>query len=194
MKNKVEKIKEFMNDQEKLKAFLNDEKFIEKVSKSEATVEIYRKELKKFDLEITEKEAEQIQETVNKIFETPTEKIKLEDDFLKEIAGGKPNASSQGLSPSATAGMSAGIAAAWLGSGIGCAVAASVYRKKGNKDKFHKCATAAFHILNAPLLPLEAGLAFTVASTGGGSSANEDLKALFTHPVEHYLGVDVKED
>ncbi|MBR2735532.1 MAG: hypothetical protein IKE05_05005, partial [Clostridia bacterium] len=152
MPNKEEQIKEFLKNKEKLKALLNDEEFIDKVSKREATAETYREKFKKLGLEIDDEDAKQIQSTVSKLFEMPTEKIKLDDEFLKDIAGGDPPpsynidtpggddvSSRRGLSASDKWSLGLGIGipvAAWLVSGVGYAIAASVYRKRKNKDKF----------------------------------------------------------
>lgn len=208
MKSREEQIKKFLSDEKKLKALVNDEAFIDKVSGGCATPEAYQEELKKFGLEISEDEAKQIEDTVNKIFETPTEQ--LDDDFLKNIAGGvvsndntainnenenvRAPSSSRGLPTGAVVGLAVGIpVAAWLGSGIGCAIAASVYRKKKNKDKFHKCATAAFHIFNTPFLPIEA-IGVLAMAPELNQRDFKDLGVLFTHPVESIFGLDDEED
>ena len=212
MENREKQIKEFFNDEKKFKALVNDDEFIGKVSGGNVTTETYKDELRKRGLEITTDEARQIQNTVTKIFETPTEK--LDDEFLEDVAGcggtdnnqygSNENASKtvQGSSGSGYAlvwGLGIGVpVAAWLASGIGCGVAASVYRKQGNKDKFHKCATAAFHILNAPLFPIELGGVLAVSpiisesnkSVRDGATAN--IKNFFTRPVESIFGIDVE--
>ncbi|MBR2578593.1 MAG: hypothetical protein IKE41_00430, partial [Clostridia bacterium] len=179
----------------------------------EATAETYREKFKKLGLEIDDEDAKQIQSTVNKIFEMPTEKIKLDDDFLKNVAGGNDSPSYEDIdtpggdepASSDKQALAWGIggsvaAAAWLFSGVGCAIAASVYRKQKDKEKFHKCATASFHILNAPLLPVEvaAGVAFVLAAGAmmqhglPASSPSGDPSKLVTHPVETIFGVNVE--
>lgn len=90
MKNREEVIKEFLNDKEKLKAISEDEEFISKVSKGKATPETYKEEFKKIGLELTDEEAVQTAETINKIQNTPEEKLPkvLNDLSLENISGG----------------------------------------------------------------------------------------------------------
>ena len=83
------KIKEFMSDEKNLKALLTDDEFISKVSGGNATSETYMEKFKKLGLELSAEEAEAVGNTVNKIFETPTEE--LDDEFLKNISGSGPD-------------------------------------------------------------------------------------------------------
>ena len=180
MKNHEQKIKEFMSDEKKLKALLTDEIFIGKVAGGEATPETYQEEIRKLGLELSIDEAAQIQNTVNKIFETPAEK--LEDEFLKQIAGGKRNdnasidkslrhqndnavvaKSSKGSTSTVSAGDVAGTAFfATLGAsalaGCGCAIAAFAYEMKGNAHARDKCGFAATALLGVPVLIAWAGM------------------------------------
>ena len=148
-----EKIKAFLKDEEKVKALMNDKKFIEKVSNREDTPETYKDTLEKLGLEISIDEAKQIQDIVRKIFDTPTEK--LDNDFLKNISGGKgPYAyagsndntenNTSDVSESGGSGLSRGINTRGIGiglalggacclSGLGCVIAGLVYAKKARE-------------------------------------------------------------
>ena len=68
MTSNEEKIKAFLNDEEKMKALLNDEEFINKVSSEAATAETYKEEFKKFDIELSDDEANRMKDTIIKIF------------------------------------------------------------------------------------------------------------------------------
>ena len=154
MKNE-EKLKAFFNDKEKVKALANDEEFIDKVSKREATSETYKEEFKKFDIEISEDEAKQIQDTVNKIFETPNEKL-LDDEFLEGVVGGGDSEYSPGIGTAWLIASGGTLVAA-----AGCAVAAFAYDKKGNYGASARCALAAVvlgmpTVLNVAFLTIEA--------------------------------------
>ena len=160
MTSNEEKIKAFLNDEKKMKALLNDEEFINKVSSEEATAETYKEEFKKFDIELSDDEANQMKDTIVKIFKTPTEELR--DEFLKGVSGGgyddidNDNARigaqvSQGTSSGQLSGTSSselsegGIVGAVLGTiggiavgvwGIttaGYAIASAVYKKKAEK-------------------------------------------------------------
>ena len=156
MTSNKEKIKAFLNDEKKMEALLNDEEFMNKVSNEEATAETYKEEFKKFDIELSDDEANQIKDTISKIFKTPTEE--LNDEFLKDVAGGgydyidnknKMNQQmSQGTSSSVVGvdkAIGIGVAAAstlWLASAIGIRIAGKVYEKKAdiewdNQEKKH---------------------------------------------------------
>lgn len=112
MPNSAEKIKAFFSDEQKIKELTGDEKFIKMVSDESATPEDYQEKFKKLGLDLSLEEAEEIHNTVKKIFETPTEK--LTDEFLFNVAGGSPNnqneKSGKGLSPSAKIGEAVGLA------------------------------------------------------------------------------------
>ena len=169
MTSNEEKIKAFLNDEKKMKALLNDEEFINKVSSEEATAETYKEEFKKFDIELSDDEANQMKDTIVKIFKTPTEELR--DEFLKGVSGGgyddidNDNARigaqvSQGTSSGQLSGTSSselsegGIVGAVLGTiggiavgvwGIttaGYAIASAVYKKKAEKYRSKDLATA----------------------------------------------------
>lgn len=127
---------------------------------------------------------------------------KLDDSFLQNIAGGGSGPisnentenerlsaapSSQGLSKGAKLGI--GIGTVWLASGVGCAIAASIYKKKCDWDNFYKCGTAAFNILNAPLLPFESPLILVAPLTGLPTEAIKET--VFTNPLANFFGMEI---
>lgn len=90
MQNREEVIKAFFSDEEKVQAIAKDEEFLNKVSGGEATPETYKEEFKKFGLDLTDEEAAQTEEMVNKIHSTPDEKLPkvLNDLSLESVSGG----------------------------------------------------------------------------------------------------------
>ena len=165
MTSNEEKIKAFLNDEKKMKALLNDEEFINKVSSEEATAETYKEEFKKFDIELSDDEANRMKDTIIKIFKTPTEE--LTDEFLKDVAGGSvyggsfyknisnknknminqpesqgapQSSSSSGISVEGAIGIgAAAVGIAWATSITGFAIAGAIYKQKAvnewNKGK-----------------------------------------------------------
>lgn len=90
MEKQEEKFKKFFSDESKIKEFLNDEEFAEKVSGGAATEQTYIDEFKKFGLNITGAEAEEISKTANKLLSVQ----KLDDETISNITGGKVDKSS----------------------------------------------------------------------------------------------------
>ena len=160
MTSNEEKIKAFLNDGKKMKALLNDEEFMNKVSNEEATAETYNEEFKKFDIELSDDEANQIKDIISKIFKTPAEE--LTDEFLKDVSGGYagPNISNYKLvdnnkmkadnsapsgKPSSGVnvgevvgiGAAAAVGLAWATSLMGFAIASAAYKHKA-ADEWHK--------------------------------------------------------
>ena len=148
-----EKIKAFLSDEEKVKALLNDEEFISKVSSEEATAETYKEEFKKFDIELSDDEANRIKDTIIKIFKTPTEE--LNDEFLKDVSGGgvptdadknkmnqqtSQGKSSRGVGVVGAVGIGTlAVGTLWLASAVGLKIAGKIYSKTGNYAKASRC-------------------------------------------------------
>ncbi len=121
-----EKIKEFVSNEDKVKMIMNDEEFVSAVSGGKCTPETYRNEFKKIGLELSGEEANQVSSAVNKVFETPAEK--LDDEFLKNVSGGTESTEGDTVFK---VGIGLGIGSALAG--VGCMIASKVYREKADK-------------------------------------------------------------
>ena len=122
MTTNEEKIKAFLNDEEKVRELANDEEFIGKVSGGTATPETYQKEFKKFDIELSDQDATQTKNVVDKVFEKSAEK--LDDKFLKEVSGGIGVYEATGI-----------LTIGSFVSSLGCSIASCVYISKANKER-----------------------------------------------------------
>lgn len=143
MKSNEEKVKEFFNDKSKIKGLANDEKFISKVSGGTATAQTYVDEFKKFDINLTKKEAEEISKTTDKILSVPVEK--LDDESVADVVGGGDKAKTVGQYLGITAVATVGFGVASLA----CAYKSVVEEEKGNDKKAHKYEKAAQHLWTA---------------------------------------------
>lgn len=105
MKNNEEKLREFLNDENKAKKFVNDGEFIGKISGGVVTPQNYIDEFKKFDINLTEDEANEMARSTNKFLSMSDRRI--DDEVMSGVVGG--------LSPAGVG----GVVAAGITSGAG---------------------------------------------------------------------------
>ena len=86
MKNNEEKLREFLNDQNKAKKFVNDGEFIGKISGGMLTPQDYIDEFKKFDINLTEDEANEMARSTNKFLSMSERRI--DDEVMLGVVGG----------------------------------------------------------------------------------------------------------
>ncbi len=91
MQNEEKKIGEFLSSEDRVKAFAADSEFINSVAGGTASPDDYAKEFKRFGIELSGSEAEQMKDGVDRIVKAPDGAV--EDEALKLIAGGSHSVS-----------------------------------------------------------------------------------------------------
>ena len=106
MKSNEEKVKEFFSDEKKVEALMQDKNFMDKVSNGTVTAQDYIDEFGKFDIYLTESEAEGISKATDKLLSVPAGK--LDDELVSNVVGGT-------LDGAATGGIITGLVVESLG-------------------------------------------------------------------------------
>ncbi len=86
MQNMENRVGEFLSSEDQVKALAGDKGFISSVAGGKATSEDYAKEFKRFGIELSDSEAEDMKSGVDKLIKAPSGAV--EDEALKLIAGG----------------------------------------------------------------------------------------------------------
>ena len=112
MKSNEEKVKEFFSDEKNVEKLMQDKDFMDKVSNGTVTAQDYIDEFGKFDINLTENEAEGIFKVTDKLLSVPAGK--LDDELVSNVVGGT-------LDDATKAGVITGLVVESLGGVIGVA-------------------------------------------------------------------------